>query len=203
LQRNVAGMWWDPGDHRLKGFATLPTRFSMLSLMSEVTRCHYYEDGRHPAKLTPEALAGMSGYAGNPVSIAAFSKWLEDVPTDTNVAGLDLFFMENRLGNWASMLGTASDTVTEVIMPYNCRELLEIGLGVELKYRCPPFGLHLRMCEITAPETLRDPFNQMWQEDLYARLIRFIPWRLRDATFRTVMRLSGRAWPRPTWQANG
>jgi hypothetical protein len=196
LQRNVGGLWWDPGDRRLKGFESVPTRFIMLSLMSEVTRCHYYQNGIHPQTLSPEFLASISGYRGNPVAIASFSAWLEDMPTNTNVNGLDLFFSENRLGNYASMLFTAADTLTEIINPYNCRELLDIGLGVALEDRCAPYNLHRKICVLTAPETLRIPINKMWQEDFLSSLSSLIPWRLRTATFGLVMRLSGNEWRR-------
>jgi hypothetical protein len=196
LQRNVGGLWWDQMDHRIHSFSAVGTRFVALSLMSEVTRCFHYKDGNHPPVLTPELLAARAKYPGNPVALEAFSSWLADVPTGTNVNGLDLFFAENRLGNWASMLFTAMDTVTEVVNPYNCRELLETGLGVDLEHRCAPYRLHRRICELAAPATLSVPLNHMWQEDVYGRLAAWIPWRVRAGTLRALMRAYGFEWPR-------
>jgi hypothetical protein len=196
LQQNVGGMWWDPADHRIYSFGAVRVRFLILSLMSEVARCFHYKDGVHPTAIGPELLASLSRYPGNRVAIAAFAEWLADVPEGTNVSTLDLFFWENRLGNWASMLFTAMDAVTEVVNPYNCRELLEIGLGVDLQYRCSPYRLHRRICEIAAPVTLSVPFNHMWQEDVYSRVAPWIPWRVRAGALRVTMRALGFDWPR-------
>jgi hypothetical protein len=164
--------------------------------MSEIARCFHYKDGAHPVELTPELLASLSRYPGNPVAMSAFAEWLAGVPHGTNVNGLDLFFWENRLGNWASMLFTAMDTVTEVVNPYNCRELLETALGVDLKYRRAPYLLHQRVCELAAPGTLSEPFNQMWQETVWERVADWIPWRIREWVLRARMRSAGFEWPR-------
>lgn len=196
LQRNVGGLWWDPNDHRIYSFSAVPSRFLILSLMSEVTRCFHYKTGTHPPFVTPELLASMARYPGNPVAIESFSRWLAGVPVGTNINTLDLFFAENRLGNWASMLFTAMDAVTDVVNPYNCRELLEVGLGVDVTYRCAPYVLHQRMCELAAPGTLLEPFNHMRSEDVYARLAEWIPWRLRAGALRALMRAYGFEWPR-------
>jgi hypothetical protein len=196
LQRNVGGLWWDPGDFRIFSFGAMQERFMILSLMSEVMRCFHYKEGNHPTDLTAEKLAAMAKYPDNPVAIAAFGEWRAGLPKDININELDLFFWENRLGNWASLLFTAMDSVTEVVNPYNCRELLEIGLGVDEKSRCSPYLLHKRICERTEPDTMRDPFNRVWQEAAWAPLAEIVPWRIQAWTRRTKMRVAGFEWPR-------
>lgn len=197
LRRNVAGMWWDISDHRLYTFETVGARVIVLGLCSEVARCFHYKDGTAPSVVTVDLLTKLSRYPGNPVAIGAFSEWLAGVPSGTNVHTLDLFFWENRLGNWASMLYTAIDTVAETTNPYNCRELLEIGLGVDLEYRKIPYRLHRLICEIGAPESLTLPINSIWQERIWDVVARSIPWRIRNRTITSVMRRLGFQWPRP------
>lgn len=197
FRRNVAGMWWDISDHRLYTFEKVGARFIVLGLCSEVARCFHYKDGTAPSVVTVDLLTKLSRYPGNPVAIEAFSEWLAGVPAEMNIHPLDLFFWENRMGNWASMLYTGIDTVSDTTNPYNCRELLEIGLGVDLEYRKEPYRLHRRICEIGAPESLTLPINSIWPERVWDAVAPWIPWRVRNRILTVMMRRLGFQWPRP------
>lgn len=191
LQHNVGHMWWDAGEYMIYTFGQLGVRFVLLGMISEITRCFYYEDGHHPTDLTPERLADLARYQGHPMAVEAFARWLADVPTAMNVNLLDLFYWEHRAGNWASMTCTAFDTVVEPISPYNCRELLEAGLGVDVRFRRSPYALHREICRLAAPATLEVPFNESRLDQLIEAVRGWVPWRIRHAYHKARMRIAG------------
>jgi hypothetical protein len=189
-RRNVADMWRDPADGQVCSFGVPPADFVLLGQVSEVCRCFYYGSGVHPSGVGPEWLAALAGYPGDSLARDAFASWLAGVPRDSPVNLLDLFYWEARLGNWASMSCTALDTVAEVFSPYNCRRLLEVGLGTDLAYRRKPYLLHRRICELAAPETSAVPFNHTWLDRPRDLLRRCVPLRVREAarTMRSRLR---------------
>jgi hypothetical protein len=191
LQQNVSRMWWDVSEYMMYTFGSLGVRFVLHGMVSEIARCFYYEDGKHPEYLTPESLANIARYQGHPMAIEAFSKWLAGVPGDSGINTLDLFYWEHRAGNWASMMCTAFDTLVEPIAPYNCRELLETALGVEVAHRRAPYALHREVCRVGAAATLEVPFNTSWLDDIHEAVRRWVPWRVQNAYRQARLRIAG------------
>jgi len=169
LVRNTGGVWRDPNEHRVPAFGKSDADIVLLGNVSEVIRAGFYEYGDYPEHVDAALLARLSGWSDDPLAISACAAWLRDVPADTNVHLLDLYYWEERVGVWAALDSMATDAFIEVISPYNCRELLTIGLGVPLRDRCVVGGapeescsLYRRVCEVAAPETLTLPFNDGW-----------------------------------------
>lgn len=179
MQENVAGLWSDPGAYMLYSFGALNARYVLLGQLSEIARCFYYRDGRHPKQLDAASLARAAHYGNHPLALAAFERWLSNIPVASGVAALDLFYWEHRAGNWASLLATASDTFFDPIAPYNCRALLEVALGVDVMHRRAPYALHRLICETATTGTAELPFNFSWRDMLTEQLMSRIPWRVR------------------------
>lgn len=191
IERNTAGMWWDPADYLVYSFSAADSRFILFGLLAEIARCFYYPDGRHPAKVTPDLLADVAHFGDHPVAMAALREWLATVPMNSEVATLDLFYWEHRAGNWVSMTCTAYDAVADILAPYNCRALLEAALGVDPVHRAYPHALHRRVCTLAEPEIMSVPVNASRLDQLCSSLSRLIPWRIRNALHRLRMQMAG------------
>ncbi|HVY06459.1 MAG TPA: hypothetical protein VHB46_10835 [Burkholderiales bacterium] len=152
MRVNTAGLWQDRFQRRLPAFAQAD--FVVLGHMSEICRCCYWTDGV-PKKATPELLSKIAGFGGE--RLDAFANWLAGVPTDSKVDPLDLFYWESRVGIWSSLCCTVLDGYCEVISPYNCRTLIEAGLGVDVAYRRRSWEMHKRLCR---PDMRFVPFNE-------------------------------------------
>lgn len=168
---NTCGLYQDPNSSRIGAFAQAD--FVLLGHLSEILRCFYWKDGEAPA-VNADSLSRLAGFGGELSEI--FEGWLKGVPAGSAGEILDLFYWECRVGNWSSVCCTALDGYCEVISPYNCRRLIELGLGLDHAYRCQPYELHRRLCR---PEYGTLPFNTTRLESIEALLPRWVPWRLR------------------------
>lgn len=190
MQRNIAGMWWDPTEYMTSAFGKTGAQYVLFGWVAEIGRCFYYPDGQHPQFVTPESLAHAAKYHDNPHAIESFRRWLESVPQGINV--MDLFYWEHRVGNWASMMGTAYEMFVKPIAPYNCRALLETMLGVDISHRrAPNYELHRAIIDASAPELLAIPFNFSIRDLIAQKIANASPWRLRVAVQRWRARRAG------------
>jgi len=125
---------------------------------SELTRTFY----RLPvyAKLTDKLLCALAGMSGSSVARTQFRQWLDGVGAYSSygVRVLDLFYWENRNAKWPGY--NEYDIAFDSYSPFNCRKLVEIMLGVDLKFRIPPhFHLHRELIKAMWPELLEYPIN--------------------------------------------
>lgn len=171
IGRNTCGLYQDPNSSRIGAFAQAD--FVLLGHLSEILRCFYWKNGAAPP-VSAQSLSRLAGFSGDLAEV--FDEWLQTVPTRSAGETLDLFYWECRGGNWSSVCCTALDGYCDVISPYNCRRLLELGLGLDPAYRCSPYELHRSLCR---PEYRQVPFNETWLESIESRLPRWFPWRLR------------------------
>jgi hypothetical protein len=179
----TGGIWHDPAVNQTNSFAQ--AEFVVLGQVSEICRCFYWLDGHH-APATPELMSRMARFGDQ--AIEQFREWMVGIP-DT-VDPFDLFYWEHRVGCWASLSCTEMDPLCDVISPYNCRELLNAGLGVDIRYRRRPHELHRQLC---LPELRSIPFNSTWFERAERMLPRWFPLRVRKAMDRWVRSRTRRA----------
>jgi len=165
--------------------------FVVTGGMGEIARCLYYKDGEHPSPITAEYLARISWCADNAVAIQGFDAWLQRIPRRSTISALDLFYLENRVGNWMSLCSTAWDMVCEIIPAYNCRRIIEVALGVDVSYRKQPHLLMRRICEMASPQMLSVPFNMHWKDRLLETIGCYIPWRIRKQWKHSRMKFAG------------
>lgn len=126
----------------------------------EITRSYY----RLPQRvvLSGKVLATLAGMAGSESVEKAFGQWLEAArahPQKT-ISLLDLFYWENRTANWGAMSYSEYDIAFDSLSPFNCREVIELLLGVDSKLRLPPdYEIHRALIQKMWPELLDFPIN--------------------------------------------
>ncbi|MFM1651725.1 hypothetical protein ACI7RC_06445 [Brevibacillus sp. B_LB10_24] len=92
-------------------------------------------------KFSGRLLAKYSGYKGIRYVTSQYEKWLRDtepVAAQYNLHVFDLFYWEQRMGNWGAMYPAEQDIAIEEFCPFNNRTLLEALLSVDVKYRVTP-----------------------------------------------------------------
>lgn len=114
-------------------------------------------------KVDGSGLAGLVMMDGQPFAIKQFSTWLSAVAEPANKNDyniLDLFYWEQRMGQWQAMSQLEWDIAQEVFTPYNCRELIVTILGVDSQYRKRPnYIFQHELIKTLWPETLDNPIN--------------------------------------------
>ena len=97
------------------------------------------------------------------IASSEFEKWLNEIKTITSKFGiniLDLFYWEQRIGNWCANFGAELDIAIERFYPFNCRKLLEILLSINKKYRkYPDYTLYKELIKQLWSDTLKEPIN--------------------------------------------
>jgi len=109
-------------------------------------------------------LLRYSGYGyESPVIERAIREWLADTRAfarQQRISILDLFYWEQRLGNWGALGMAEMDIAIEQISPYDNGELLGLMLAAPAALRKGPrYQLFERICRVLAPETLGEPIN--------------------------------------------
>lgn len=130
-----------------------------VDIARHASRADYSEqlDGK---TLAAQAWLGMGE---NAFAIKHFNKWLEGAREVDDKYGynlLEVFYWEQRMGSWQAGSQAEMDFVQEAFAPYNCRELLETLLAVDVTYRCAPrYELFRRIALRLWEETLSAPIN--------------------------------------------
>ncbi|MGH2108679.1 hypothetical protein [Aerococcus urinaeequi] len=77
-----------------------------------------------------------------------------------NISVVNLFYWEQRMGNWGSLTANEEDIAIENFMPFNNRKLLMVIMSVDDNYRVSPdFILYKKVAENLWPEVLSEPIN--------------------------------------------
>lgn len=108
-------------------------------------------------RMTPEVLTRIRPEMENhPYAINAFSEWRDGLGDIHDHDPLDIFFWEQRTGNWHADYSAGYDLIwQDCIAPMNCRYLHEIFLGVDKRLReKPPAIFHQRLMRKLWPEVL-------------------------------------------------
>ena len=116
-------------------------------------------------EMNPESLARvMKRWVGFPgpeeeFGLRALDRWLAGAD-GRNLDLLDLFYWENREGNWAAMIDSEWDLVQEVFVPFDCRLFLTNMLSVPEEERAfPACALQRELTRRMWPEVLEEPIN--------------------------------------------
>lgn len=109
--------------------------------------------------VTPETLAGFAN-ARQKFAIDAFAQWLAGVPKNIGFDVLDLFYWEQKCGQWLAVGQVEWDVAGESFAPFNCRTLLATLLAVHEHYRqLPHYELYSALLRELWPEVLSEPIN--------------------------------------------
>jgi hypothetical protein len=151
--------------------------------VSEAARCFYHKHVRAGESITGATLARITKMGRNQFVVKHFASWLEGAKESAQYGMdiLDIFYLEQRMGNWQAMSQLEWDLVQEVFTPFNCRSLIELLLSVDYRLRCAPrYVLYRQMIQSMWKETLQEPVNPKVRP-FSARLY----WATRDVLLRT------------------
>ncbi len=135
-----------------------PDAFFVEGTASEIVRSYFLSVRNKERIVQASALASVCGFESKRAE-EAIDEWLSQIPTTLGFDPVDLFYWEQRVGNWNATDYQTQECVRRVFSPFNCRELLVTGLGAPVPSRRDRCRLYRRICELTLPETLDYRFN--------------------------------------------
>lgn len=137
---------------------------SVKGSCSETGRCFFYKNGAHPNITSSEDIMSINPkWKEIPFIGKQIKKWYDEVKKTSNNKGyniLDLFHWEVSTGSWQSQSQLEWDIVHDTFTPFNNRELLDIMLRINTKYRSKPkYILYRDTMKKLWPEVLLEPIN--------------------------------------------
>jgi len=128
---------------------------------AEIARCFY---GYTTRKVTIDMLLTFSGYGRQSDYVREqLEKWYPQAcqyAAESGIPLLDLFYWEQRMGNWGAMFPSEQDIAVEEISPFNNHALLRGLLCVSPKRRrAPGFSFFRKLVEHLWAETLTEKVN--------------------------------------------
>jgi len=141
-------------------FKRLGSEITVLnSNISEVAQRVYWLP---KSKITGEGLALISGL-NHPLATTEFQKWLDGARDACEASGvniLDLFFLEQRMGRWATEAFAEYDIAHETFNPYNNRHLHCLMLGIDERHRKNRrWSVIIKQIKYMWPDVLIEPIN--------------------------------------------
>ncbi|MDV7140207.1 hypothetical protein R3X28_15045 [Maribacter sp. TH_r10] len=139
---------------------------SVKGSCSETGRCFFYKNGKHPKLTAGDDILNINPkWKGIPFIVDRMHQWFDEVKESTVNKGyniLDLFHWEVSTGSWQSQSQMEWDLVHDTFTPFNNRELLDIMLHIDTKYRCKPnYTMYRDSMNILWPEVLSQPINPL------------------------------------------
>lgn len=120
----------------------------------------YYPFEKDP---TAAFLANVTGYPGNAFVLNEIENWLSNARSfaaKKEIDLIDLYYWEQRMGNWGGTDPAEQDVAIEEFCPFNNRKLMMILLSTKRKYRSgPDYRLHKKMISFLWDELLEEPVN--------------------------------------------
>jgi len=182
-RKNTGYSFWDIGSVMVPPLNKLTKNaFIVNGLLGEIFRSFYAPKLNKIStddELTASVISNICEFSDNKMAIKSFSDWLDSLPKYDEINILDMLYWEQRAGNWASCSHNGSSTFVNSIPALNCRELLEIALAVDEKFKVSPYLLARKICEKSEPSVLDLPFNTSIRNSLREFGSKFIPWRIR------------------------
>jgi hypothetical protein len=153
-------------------------RIAVKGNCSEVGRCFYWPQGKH-SKITIQDFLNIEFQWENISFIKSrISEWYEELSQDEVNFGYDLydlFYWEHRMGSWQAQSQLEWDIVQDAFTPFNNRELLDILLSVDPKYRCKPeYSFLKKIMENSWPEVLCEPINPSQNKGMAKYIIKSV-----------------------------
>ncbi len=136
-----------------------PNSTVMNSNISEVAQCVYWIPASEINGLSLAVISGLN----HPFAISEFQKWLDGAVkacSESRVNILDLFFLEQRMGRWATAAFSEYDIAHETFNPYNNRHLHCLMLSVDERHRKNRrWNVLIEQIKLMWPEVLCEPIN--------------------------------------------
>lgn len=133
-----------------------------ITSVSEFSR-NYYHYEADPNEVTGKELAAINKFKGEDFVGQVYSDWLAASRKSFQSNGyntLDMFYWEEKMGNWLANGRSSMGNVIEDFSPFNCRNLMIDFLAVDEKYRGRYNStFHRKVIEKLCPEALQEPIN--------------------------------------------
>lgn len=128
----------------------------------EIMRCYY--GFMHYEFYSKEMLLSFSHYKkDNHFVLNEIDKWLPNAKKYSkkfNISILDLFYWEQRMGNWGSLYQFEQDIAIEEFSPFNNRSLVLSVLSISKRKRSQPnYSFFAKLIKHLWPEVLLEPIN--------------------------------------------
>jgi hypothetical protein len=153
-----------PQERYLKGHYSLHKKFQNKMVVStggsEIVRGFYYYNPK--TIVNGKLLAALAGYPKTQYVIIQTDKWLNSsysVSKEYDISIMDLFYWEQRVGNWAAQVTSLGDIYSETLSLFSCRELLTTMISVNHKYRQFDNKLYRGIMKRLWREILSQPIN--------------------------------------------
>ena len=115
------------------------------------------------SEASPDLLADLYGYREDDFVRGEFAKWLQEAEPYAEQTGInifDLFYWEQRVGNWVSRSAYERDIAGRTAFPFNNYDFLLAGLSVPRSERKgPDYPFFRELIETLRPELLEYPIN--------------------------------------------
>ncbi|AIZ40716.1 hypothetical protein [Cellulophaga baltica] len=156
---------------------------SVKGSCSETGRCFFYKNGVHPELKSSQDIMNINPkWKEIPFIDEQISKWYDEVKDSNTNKGyniLDLFHWEVSTGSWQSQSQLEWDLVHDTFTPFNNRELLDLMLHIDTKYRSKPnYTLYKDTMNMLWPEVLLEPINPLDTKSEVKQLLKSILTRL-------------------------
>ena len=149
---------------------------------SEIVRNHYGVN--HMKNITPQYLASLDDYDNNIYVINKLDEWItpaKKLCNDKRFDLVDLFYWEQRMGNWGALFQAEQDLALEAFSPFNNRELILTLVKADVKYRrAPHYFLYRHLLEELWEETLEEPINGGRKAIIRQKILKLIPNSLKE-----------------------
>ncbi|WP_422359479.1 hypothetical protein [Reichenbachiella sp.] len=133
-----------------------------ITSVSEFAR-NYYHYEADPKNLSGDDLANLNKFKGDIFVSGVYNKWLAESRKSFDEKGynaLDMFYWEEKMGNWLANGRSSMGSVIEDFSPFNCRNLMINFLAVDEKHRGRYNSIfHKKIIEKLCPEALQEPIN--------------------------------------------
>ncbi|HEX2945829.1 MAG TPA: hypothetical protein VHT96_07720 [Clostridia bacterium] len=146
----------------------LPGYIHVSGVGAGIAKSFYSYDN---SRISAGKICKAAGYENSAYVLSFVEKWLKDAESVKSLKTVnlyDLFYWEQRMGNWGAKSSAEQDIAVEETWPYNNRRLLATMLSVDAKYRKPPFyRFHRRVIRYLWEETLCMPVNPNFRKKAY------------------------------------
>lgn len=120
-------------------------------------------------------ITNLLGYKNCTYVEQSIEQWLisaKDFLKDSIFSLMDLFYWEQRMGNWGTMYQAEQDIAIEEFSPFNNRKVLMLLMSVDKKYRKQPdYIVYKEIINILWKEALSEPINPLKFKDKIKKII--------------------------------
>lgn len=145
-----------------------------ITSVSEFAR-NYFHYQVNPDKVTGKVLTKLNKFPEIEFIESTYQKWIDENKSVFEKHGyniLDMFYWEEKMGNWLANGRSSMSNVIEDFSPFNCKNLMTLFLSVDEKYRdrYNPI-LHKKIIEHLSKDALKVVVNGSFKYTLIKWLV--------------------------------